>query len=66
MDRQKYDLRRGTRFPQSIGCLYPVEFRHRNVSNDDIWLQVPRSFNQSFTILHSPHNVKGWFQETSN
>jgi len=60
MCRQKYNLRRGTGIPQSIGCLYPFEFRHRNVSNDHIRLQVPGSFDQN-----APENIEGWLEETS-
>jgi len=63
---QKNDLRRGTGFPQSIGCVYPVEFRHRNVSDDDIRLQFTGSFDQRFTILRTPDDAEGWFQESSD
>src|SRR5258708_19920293 len=66
MYRQKDDLRRGARFSQLIGCIYPVEFRHRNVSDDHIRLQFPGSFDQGFTVPHTPDDIEGWLQETLN
>ena len=66
MYRQKYDLRQGARFSQLIGCIYPVEFRHRNVSDDHIRLQFPGSFDQGFTVPHTPDHIEGWLQETLN
>jgi hypothetical protein len=64
--RQKYDLRGGTRLPQSLSGLYPVQPRHRNVGNDDIRLQFPCSFDQRLTVLYPPYNLEGWFQESSD
>jgi len=66
MYSQEYNLGPGAGFSQSIDCLYPIEFRHRNVSDNSIRLQFSRSFDKRFTVLHTPDNIVGWFQETSD
>ena len=59
---QEDDFCKGTGFFQSIGCLYSVEFWHRNVSDDQVGLQFHSYFDQRFAVLHAPDDVECWFQ----
>jgi hypothetical protein len=60
MHREKDDLRVGVTLADLSSGINAIEQRHRNVSNDEVGLDLLGCTKQGTPIIHNTHDLEVW------